>query len=242
MLGYLFSAADTYLHDMADDHTLPIEEVRREILRKAVTKSGGAAYSMADRFAELAKPIGPDERGDELLVRVMGAWRNLAVHEERSAKDVKSRLESVIEAELVDYEPSFASRYGDFSARMLVAHVKSNRAPTRKDIVALASATQNYVRWIDGAILRSFITNAQVLVDLAHAEIRKALMSPDDRPLRAVWGRDVEARERRLRSVLEKAGFTDAADFLPTLPDTFLSDLAASVLPDVIQRLSLSSR
>jgi hypothetical protein len=238
MLGHLFTATDTYLRDVARNDTLPIEEDRRLILRKAVTKPGGYAYSIGDRFAQLVGPSEGDVRGDELLVKLMAKWRNLATHEDRSETDVKSRLEPAIEAELISHQPRFTSRYGHLNISMLVDHLKSKEAPTRKDIIALASATQNYVRWVDGEVIRQFITDEQAIINLAHAEFKKALLSPDDRALRVTWGRDAKARERRLKSILEEAGFNTSACAQPYLPETFLSDLALGTIADVVSRLS----
>jgi hypothetical protein len=238
MLGHLFTATDTYLRDIAGHDTLPIEHDRRLILRKAVTKPGGYAYSIGDRFAHLAGPSKGNVRADELLVNLMAKWRNLAAHEDHSETDVKSRVEPAVEAELVSYQLRFTCRYGSLNIATLLDHLKSNEAPSRKDIIALASATQNYVRWVDGEMIRRFITDEQAIINLAYAELKNALMTPDDRALRVTWGRDAEARERRLKSILEEAGFNTTACARPHLPETFLSDLALCTIADVVTRLS----
>ena len=94
-----------------------------------------------------------------MLVAILVFWRNQLVHEERSANALRARVDTDLKGKLRAAGPELRGRYGDFEVEMLLEHFERNKAPSRKDMVALASAAQNYVREVDNALLRGTIVS-----------------------------------------------------------------------------------
>jgi hypothetical protein len=237
MLGYCFGALDNYLRELADDLWLPLSRDTRAIIRKSVTKPKGVAYSIPERFSQLETERSQKVAEDALLVAVLTAWRNQSVHEEQPKASFKARLEAELSEELRTHSASLATRYGDLQVGKLLEHVESNRPPSRKDIIALASAAQNYVRAIDEGLLIRHLNSQEAIERVALAEIRRALLEPPGKLIQIVWGKDPTTRARRLTAILEEAGFAKSGELLPSLSDCFLDDFARRSLLDAIRQL-----
>jgi hypothetical protein len=237
MLGYCFGALDNYLRELADDLWLPLCRDTRAIMKKAVTKPNRVAYSIPERFSQLETERSQKAPEDALLVAVLTVWRNQSVHEEQPKASFKARLESQLSEDLRTHGASLATRYGDLQVEKLLEHVESNRPPSRKDIVALASAAQNYVRAIDEGLLMQHLDSQAAIDQVALAEIRRALLEPPGKLIQIVWGKDPTTRVRRITAILEEAGFVKSGKLLPSLSDCFLDDFARRSLLDAIHQL-----
>jgi len=150
------------------------------------------------------------------------------LHEDRSAGSGRSPLDSSLAEGLRANAPDLRQRYGDLENEKLLGHMAANKAPSRKEMVALASAARNYVRAVDNALLYRSIVSQDDLVAVALQEIRHALLGGDGKELVRLWGKDVNARLRRIKAILEQVGFTLSEDSLPIrLPDSLLEELAS---------------
>lgn len=226
-LGHIFGALDGYLRDIAADRNLQLSDASRDILSKAVTKPGSEAYSVAERFGVIGECSHDDARADRALTVLAALWRNQTVHEDGERTRKKSRLDESAASELISYKANYATRYGGLDPQILVGHVRAGSSPARKEIVALASAAQNYVRWADGTILHRTFSSSVDLETFALRILRKALLGESDQPFRQLWGKDVEGRARRLTAILQEAGFTDADNELPKLGNDFILTIAS---------------
>ena len=232
MLGHVFMAVDRYLRDLAGDRWLPLTQEKRDILRKAVTKTGGRAYSVRERFAALNIEFGGPVEVDGLLVEALVIWRNRNEHEEIS-KDSEhdsrdSRLSDSTRKGLRTATELIEKRYGNFNIVALIDHLDHNRSPSRKDIVTLASAAQNYVRAVDGSLLGDAIRSEHDLEVIARKEVARSLLDADGRILAQLWGKDREARMRRINAVLQEVGFTTQGNVIAHhLSEDFVMKLAS---------------
>ena len=231
MLGHVFMAVDRYLRDLADDRWINLQQAQRDILKKAVTKTGGHAYSLNERFEEIRGNIDSTTKVDGLLVDLLATWRNRNVHEDSSKEAVAgsrdARLTDSTRKALREADACISQRYGQLSITELISHLDQNKAPTRKDIVALASASQNYVREIDKILLISTIKSEQDLVTIAEREVARSLLKANGAVLAQLWGKDLEARRRRISATLQEVGFTPTKDVISFhLPDDFVIKLA----------------
>ena len=160
------------------------------------------------------------------------------MHSDKNTNDTKTRLNKDLIEELLNHSENLASRYGGLNIEYLLGHMASNKSPSRKEIVALASAAQNHVRAIDKGLLKSYLSSRASIEAVALGEIRRALVDPTERSIRLVWGRDYTARARRLVAILEAAGFAQSGE-LPRLGDNFIDTLARSSLSEVSHRLEV---
>jgi len=238
MLGHLFSAVDNYLYDLANEPWLQISTETRNILRKSKTKPGNKAYSIPERFAEIGTFTTDNELADEVLLEILTIWRNQSVHELRDTENIRTRLSRSTEDRLLQSAENLKNRYGKLDAKALIEHIKENKTPTRKDIVALASAAQNYLRAVDGRLLAGSLNSQEAVQDIALTEIRNALLSPNDRAFKVTWGKAPDARVRRLVAILQEAGFAPEAKIVPRTSPNFLLSLAESSAQDARNRLA----
>jgi hypothetical protein len=135
-----------------------------------------------------------------------------------------------------------ATRYGDLDSAAMLQHMHAREAPKRKEIVALVSAAQNFVRVADGALLRTALPDEAAIRNVAHIAIRSGLC-PDGSlgEIKKLWGRDVDARSRRLKAILEEYGFAKTTEIeLPGLAGAFITNTAALSLADILTALELS--
>ena len=168
MLGHVHDALDSYLRLVAEIPWARLSNDQRDILRKSVTRSGGSAYSIADRLVEIYCPSadvdkdvdGKNAEIDLQLLKVLVAWRNQTVHDGLNNSG-EPRLPDGCEEKLLGAKDHLATRYGDLDPIVLLDHLRRRESPKRKEIVALVSACQNFVRAVDSALLRYSISRRE---------------------------------------------------------------------------------
>jgi hypothetical protein len=234
MLGYVFTAVERFLRDLADDKWLKLEPAKCDILRKAVTKQGGSAYSITERFSQLDLELEPRASWDALLVEVLVVWRNRNVHEKSAKKDNEemsdSRLSKDSRKSLKEFSDQIHSQYGGMNVEELIKHLDQNKAPSRKELVGIVSAAQNYVRMVDNGLIKRAVRSEMSLALIAKQEIYDNLSRDDGKAIELLWGKDREARERRFQAILLEAGFTDVEKkriVNISLPEDFISGIAS---------------
>ncbi|QIP06106.1 hypothetical protein [Bradyrhizobium symbiodeficiens] len=178
------------------------------------------------------------------LLKILVAWRNQHVHDGLNSSG-EFRLPDGCEAILLAEKDMLAKRYGGFDPSALFHHFIQRDAPKRKEIITLVSACQNFVRAIDGALLRQSVTRNSDLQSIALATIKKALCRDNPAEIKKVWGKDTAARERRLRAALEAGGFSvpepeTEAPLSPnlSLPADFIENFARISVQQVIEILN----
>ncbi|MBR0818735.1 hypothetical protein [Bradyrhizobium liaoningense] len=207
MLGHVHDALDSYLRQVADVPWTHLSSNQRDILRKSITRPGKGAYSIADRFTELKLELTDKAQlVDFELMRVLVAWRNQHVHEGLNEAG-EFRLPDGAENVLIAEKEMLAKRYGGFDPGILFGHFVQRAAPKRKEIIALVSASQNYVRAADGVLLQRSITRKEDLESIARTTIKEALCRSTYAEIKKLWGKDTTARMRRLKAILEAGGF-----------------------------------
>jgi hypothetical protein len=237
MLGHLYGAVDNYLRGVSNVDWLPLTKEQRDILRKSVTKKGRIAYSVSERFEQIESGIEDRSKTDKLLLEVLVAWRNQSVHDDSSDDDSKTRLPSRTDIQLRNAAADLASRYGGLDAAQMLDQLYATQAPRRKEIIALASAAQNYVRTVDGVLLRQALNSDKAVERLALIRFHRALFNDGGRELKKLWGKDIDARRRKIISVLEESGFAIIEDVPHGLNTTFVEHLISSRWSDVVERL-----
>jgi hypothetical protein len=249
MLGHVYDALDSYLRLVADIPWSYLSIDQRNVLRKSVTRPGGIAYSIADRFAEMHHLDG-DVKGEDYknaevdmeLLKVLVAWRNQTVHDGLNSSG-ELRLPDGCEEKLRDAKDSLAARYGDLDPIVLLAHICQRAAPKRKEIIALVSACQNFVRSVDSTLLRRSLVRSEDIRNIAFEKIREALCNKTTSDLKRLWGKGEAARIRRLKAILESGGLAAPEDEttvpLPTvfLPDNFIENFARNSIQQALKIL-----
>lgn len=252
MLGHVYDALDSYLRLIADIPWARLSSAQRDVLRKSVTRPGGSAYSIADRFAEVRSASdhgdkSEDDKNAEVdleLLKVLVAWRNLTVHDGLNASG-ELRLPDGCAETLLNAQDSLAARYGDLDPTVLLAHLRQRAAPKRKEIVALVSACQNFVRAVDSALLRRSIFRNEDLQNIAFEKIREALCDKTTSDLKRLWGKGEAARIRRLKAILESGGFAapEHQTSVPLqtifLPDNFIGKFARNSIQQAFNVLGI---
>jgi hypothetical protein len=209
MLAYAHDCLDAYLRALSQLDWLKLSDQQRDILRKAVTREGGSAYAIWERFCALDVELNSNCVVDLDMVRLLVAWRNLKVHEgfEDSSE---ARLGYEFESRLNAAEESLGNRYGGLRPADMIKQFKASGAPRRKEIVGLVSAAVNAIRFFDGAIVSRAVTGGRDLEEIAIAQISMAL-GPEPakagREIRRLWGKNEDARLRRFRAILEESGY-----------------------------------
>jgi hypothetical protein len=245
MLGHVHDAVDSYLRQVADVHWIRLSANQRDILRKSITRPGKGAYSIADRFAEMKLNLTDTVQSvDFEMMRVLVAWRNQHVHEGLNEAG-EFRLPDGAETILLGEREMLAKRYGGFDPAMLLGHFVQRAAPKRKEIIALVSACQNYVRASDVALLKLSIIGKSDLESIAHTMIKAALCRNTHAEINKLWGKDTAARMRRLKAILEAGGFVSHTPEKDTplssalsLSTEFIEDFATRSIQQAIETLN----
>ena len=238
MLGHASDALDTYLRSVGDDPWLKRSDHQRAILRKAVTKSNSHAYSVAERFSELGVTLDAEAKLDLAMVAALVAWRNQIIHVTLDGAGSKLRIDGDTEGCLKSGKLKLGRQYGNLDSEVMLRHMRERRAPKRKEIIALVSAAQNLTHTVDRMLLRSVLPGSDAVEEIAMAVIREALCKDKEIELRKLWGKNRQARGRRLRAVLEQGGFTTSSDSeAPSLPSNFLEKLADMSIKDLSEAL-----
>jgi hypothetical protein len=247
MLGHVHDALDSYLRLVADISWSCLSENQRDVLRKSITRPGNVAYSIADRFGQMhfsTEGNKSDEEIDQELLKVLVAWRNQTVHD-GLANSGEPRLPEGCEEKLLKASENVAARYGGLDPAVLFAHMRGRAAPKRKEIIALVSACQNFVRAVDSALIRRSIVRSEDIQSIAFETIRGSLCKRTTSDLKRLWGKGEEARRRRIKAVLESGGFAAPEDGTkipaPTifLPDNFVQDFARNPIQQALKVLGL---
>lgn len=232
-LGYTVDCLDSYLRLVSRISWLKLSKSQRDILNKAVTRKNDVAYAVWERFSEVAVKPSDNSAVDLNMVRLLTAWRNQKSHEglEESGDN---RLEAEVESALISAESNLARRYGGLVPGDMIEQFKTQRAPRRKEIVGLVSASVNLARFIDQGLLATSIKDEGDLERVAMAELAAAFGKQDkaESEIRKLWGKTEAARTRRFKAMMEECGFTISDDSRQVrLPDDF---------KDRVSRLSIS--
>jgi hypothetical protein len=171
-LSHVADALDTYLRDIADEKYLALTEGQGEVLRKSKTGKGGHEYSVPERFSILGLELSAESNADLAMVAALAAWRNRSTH---SRRDRRLSLEKDFEEGLRAAKTLLATRYGDLDSAAMLQHMHAREAPKRKEIVALVSVAQNFVRVVDEALLRAALPDEAAIRNVAHIAIRSRL-------------------------------------------------------------------
>jgi hypothetical protein len=131
MLGHVYDALDSYLRLIADIPWSYLSIDQRNVLRKSITRPGGSAYSIADRFTEMHFHLDIDVKGEDYnnaeidleLLKVLVAWRNQNVHDGLNTSG-ELRLPDGCEEKLLNAKDKLAARYGDLDPIILLAHMR----------------------------------------------------------------------------------------------------------------------
>jgi hypothetical protein len=254
MLGHVYDALDSYLRLIADIPWSYLSTGQRNVLRKSVTRPGGSAYSIADRFAEMHFRLDGDDTEEDCnnaevdleLLKVLVAWRNQTVHDGLNNSG-ELRLPDGCEEKLLNARDNLAARYGDLDPIVLLAHIRQGAAPKRKEIIALVSACQNFVRAVDSTLLRRSLVRSAEIQNVAFEKIRETLCKEKTSDLKRLWGKGEAARIRRLKAILESGGFAAPEDEttvpIPTvfLPDDFIENFARNSIQQALKVLGLAT-
>jgi hypothetical protein len=224
MLGYVFEAADAYLRQIADIDWLDLTQYQKDILLKSTTKPGREAYAIHERFDAVATLSDEKAAADLEMLKALVAWRNQQVHDQKERRG-EFRLPNGCEAELLARTELYADRYGRIDVSDMIKQADAHEPPRRKEIIALVSATQNFVREFDAALVKKALDQSK-LESLACAAIRQELQINDWAGLRKVWAKPPDVRERKICAILDKNGFVKDPDAICKLPEDFTRSLS----------------
>lgn len=210
MLARVMDSVDAYLFGLANEEWLSIAPAQRNILRKAVTKPGGIAYSIVDRIAELNVDLSFDGHLCLALTACLVAWRNQAIHISRLDSG-EIRLDDNHQGVLKKNKTILATLYGGFDPEEMLRHMRERGLPRRKEIVSLVAATQNLVREIDWRIIQRTVPDQQALKRRALVAIRDSLQNESAKAFNVLWSKSSKARLRKMVDILRQHGFSAIA-------------------------------
>lgn len=236
ILTFTFDALDEYLRSLATEDWLLLSDHQRKVLAKSITKKRGKAYSVLERVTHtgLDCSLTPNA-AHYAMVGALAAWRNQLIHggrvessiaaDDEDDSDFRSRLTKKQQSDLLSFHDCLSEQYKTFDVGVMLGHLVAGKAPTRKDLVALVSSAQNLARAIDKQLLQSSMSTVEQVESFVKLRLRQALLSTDGDLLKKIWGKTTGVRLRKIRSVLEEAGFTSSSEVLsPRIEESFLVD------------------
>ena len=243
MLSRVVDELDSYLRALADEPWLVLTPEQCDILRRAVTKSDGGAHSITERFLALRLDLDANTAVDMAMVAALVAWRNQTIHVRPADPSGRLRLDMSVEEQLNKGRVMLGKRYGGLDPEIMLGHMRKKRPPKRKEIVGLVSAAQNLTRAIDGTLLRAALSSAAEVENIARAVIAtKLCCEGTQNEFKKLWGKNPAARCRRLRAILEEAGFVRSSEMeLPGLPSTFIKEIVLLSFDDALRILAATS-
>jgi hypothetical protein len=192
---------------------------------------------------ELRLDLDANAAVDMAMVATLVTWRNQTIHVRPADPSGRLRLDGLVEEQLTKEKVMLAKRYGGLDPEIMFGHMRKQGPPKRKEIIGLVSAAQNLTRAIDGTLLRAALPSAAEVENIARAAIATKLCGEGTQnELKKLWGKDPAARCRRLRAILEEAGFVRSSEMeLPGLPATFIKDIVHLSLDDALRILRATS-
>ena len=224
MLGYVFEATDAYLRQLVNIDWLDLSEPQKDILLKSTTKPGGIEYAIHERFDAVAILTDAKALADFEMLKALVAWRNQQVHDQPERRGT-FRLPSGCETALLANAQLYANSYGKLDVKKMIKQAESHEPPRRKEIIALISATQNFVRAFDAALVKKAL-NQSKLESIARAAIRTELQTNEWAGLRKAWAKPPKTRHRKICAILEQNGFVVDPKAEITLPESFSQSLS----------------
>jgi hypothetical protein len=135
---------------IADIPWARLSSAQRDVLRKSVTRPGGSAYSIADRFAEVRSASdhgdkSEDDKNAEVdleLLKVLVAWRNLTVHDGLNASG-ELRLPDGCAETLLNAQDSLTDWQKMWILAALMQKKPANETPIKVALKILKDATRH---------------------------------------------------------------------------------------------------
>jgi hypothetical protein len=233
---------DSYLRELAQEDWLGFAEATTAIATKAKTRSGGIAYSVAERAAAVAEDLGAQDPVRLALIELLAKWRNGLAH---TSNERKPDIDGASATVLMSAAQTIHDRHAHLDIRLALENFRSRRAPVAKEATSMIA---NVVKWsqiIDAAAIRRVASTEHEVISIANSGLGRYLRAASEqKPARLIsdaWQGDQKRRSATILKWMQEIGFTESKDRISApLPSDYVAQLALLDRALVARKLGLN--
>jgi len=204
------SACDSYISDIARIPWMVLDHEQRLKAKGAITRKGGAEYSIADRLAALIMGISPCNFDDDdlkvglAILELATLWRNAVVH--MKSKQISSRAKDTLLAN----RERLHKNNGAIDIDLMLNHFQNNVRPTLKETTTIISIVSRFIKTVDIGLIRTSIPSQDAMRRILFHSLALVFDECSKTTINNCFVSDREAKQRRFQQALAKAGVTDS--------------------------------
>jgi len=230
-VAFAYDGFDSFIRAIVREGWLRFSPPTVEIATKSVTKNGGSAYSMAERFDRIARELNITSPLDTATIELFAKWRNIIVHDrDDSTRGLSIASEDILSSS-TDY---FYTKYSHLDIKLALKNFADRKMPVPKEATSLIALAQNLARRIDEAAISRVASTptdfekATLTLVGQHYRLAKGRHPTPTAAVTEAWQCDVMRRQKNLERVLVELGISkkQKKPVSAPLPDDFLPRLA----------------